>query len=151
MNLSLAFEQLQQSATRRLVASRTLGEALAYLRVSLHGVLLETLRAHKRSETVSGRVKGLLPLASPQEFWEWVQRLLPDDREQRLFYLLYLGRPQACRDSCFVSTGVERCPGGHSSAGKYSETATGSSATGCGISSSNLLVSDHLERQPTFG
>jgi integrase len=87
--LSLAFEQLQQSATRRLVASRTLSEALAYLRVSLHGVLLEMLRAHKRSETVSGQVKGLLPLASPQEFWEWLQRLLPDDREQRLFYLLY--------------------------------------------------------------
>jgi hypothetical protein len=87
--MSLAFEQFQQSATRQLVAFRTITEAFAYLRVSLHGVLLETLRAHTRSEAVPGQVKGLLPLESPQEFWERVKSLLPDDREQRLVSLLY--------------------------------------------------------------
>jgi hypothetical protein len=88
--MSLVFEQFQQSATRQLVAFRTIMEALASLRVSLHGVLLETLRAHKRSEAVPEPVKGLLPMETSQEFWEQVQKLLPDDREQRLVSLLYL-------------------------------------------------------------
>ena len=87
--MSLAFEQLQHSATRQLVAFRTIMEALASLRVSLHGVLLETLRAHKRSEAFPEPVKGLLPMETSQEFWEQVQKLLPDDREQRLVSLLY--------------------------------------------------------------
>lgn len=88
--VTLAFEQFQQSAIiRQLVAFRTLSEALAYLRVSLNGVILETLRAHKQPEAVPGPLKDLPPMESPQEFWERLQMLLPGNREQRLFYLLY--------------------------------------------------------------
>ncbi len=88
-HVTLAFEQFQQFATRQLEAFRTLTEALAYLRMSLNAGLLETLRAHPRSEAVPRQVKDLLPLESPQEFWEQVQRLLPDDRKHRLVSLLY--------------------------------------------------------------
>ncbi len=87
--LHLAFEQFRQSATRQLVACRTLTEALTCLRVSLHAVLLETLRAYKRPEAVPASVEDLLPTATSQEFWERLQRVLPDDREQRLASLLY--------------------------------------------------------------
>ena len=88
--VTLAFEQFRQSAIRQLVAFKKLTKALAYLRMSLNGVLLETLRAHKRSEAFPEPVKGLLPMETSQEFWEQVQKLLPDDREQRLVSLLYL-------------------------------------------------------------
>ena len=88
--VTLAFEQFQQSAIiRQLVAFRTLSEALAYLRVSLNGVILETLHAHKQPEAVPGPMKDLPPMESPQEFWERLQRLLSGNSEQRLFYLLY--------------------------------------------------------------
>lgn len=87
--MSLAFEGLGQSAIRQLVALRTLTEAFTCLRVSVHGVLLETLRAHRRPEAVPEPVEGLLPTETPQQFWERLQILLPDEREQRLVYLLY--------------------------------------------------------------
>jgi integrase len=50
---------------------------------------LETLRAHKRLEAVPGPVKDMLPMETPRQFWQRLQRLLTDDREQRLVYLLY--------------------------------------------------------------
>lgn len=84
-----AFERFQQSAIQQPAAFKTLTEALAYLRVSLNGVILEVLRAHKRPEAVPGPMKGLSPMDSPQEFWQRLQKLLPDNREQQLVYLLY--------------------------------------------------------------
>ena len=87
--MSLAFERLQQPGIRQLMACRTPTEALASLCVSLHEVVLETLRAHQRPEAVPEPVKSLLHTETPQQFWERLQRLLPDVREQRLVYLLY--------------------------------------------------------------
>lgn len=87
--MRLAYERLCQSAIRQLMACRTLTEAYTTLRGSLNTVLLETLRAHQRAAVVPEPVKGLLPMETSQEFWEGLQRLLPDDREQRLVYLLY--------------------------------------------------------------
>jgi hypothetical protein len=87
--MSMAFEQFRQFAIRQLVAFKTFREALTYLRMSLNGAILETLRAHQRLEAVPEPVKGLLPMETSQEFWEQVQRLLLDDCEQRLVYLLY--------------------------------------------------------------
>ena len=87
--ISLVYERLQQSAIRQLMACRTLTEAYTILRVSLNTVLLETRRAHQRAAAVPEPVKGLLPMETSQEFWESLQRLLPDDREQQLVYLLY--------------------------------------------------------------
>ena len=92
----LAFERFQQACTRQLVALRTLTEALTCLRASLNAVLMETLRAHKQPEGIPGPVEGLLPMETSQEFWERLQRLLPDNREQHLVYLLYhCGLPPA--------------------------------------------------------
>lgn len=45
--------------------------------------------AHRRLEAVPEPAEGLLPRETPQQFWQRLQRLVPDDREQRLAYLLY--------------------------------------------------------------
>jgi hypothetical protein len=87
--LSLTFERLRQSAIRQLMACKTLTEAYTILRVSLNTVLLVTLRAHQRAAAVPEPVKGLLSMETSQEFWEGLRRLLPDDCEQQLVYLLY--------------------------------------------------------------
>jgi integrase len=49
----------------------------------------QILIAHRRPEAVPEPAEGLLPMETPQQFWERLQKLLPDDREQRLAYLLY--------------------------------------------------------------
>ena len=49
----------------------------------------QILIAHRRPEAVPEQAKGLLPRETPRQFWERLQRLLPDGREQRLVYLLY--------------------------------------------------------------
>lgn len=87
--MSLAFERLQQPGIRQLMVLGTPTEALSCLCVSLNGVILETLRAHKRPEAVSEPMKSLLYTETLQQFWERLQGLLPDVREQRLVYLLY--------------------------------------------------------------
>jgi hypothetical protein len=87
--MGLAFERLQQSGYRQRMTFGTPSEALACLCVSLNGVILEALRSHKRPEAVSEPVKGLLHTEIPQQFWQRLQRLLPDVRDQRLLYLLY--------------------------------------------------------------
>ena len=87
--MGLAFERLQQPGIRQLMALGTPAEVLACFCVSLNGVILEELRSHKRPEAVSEPVKSLLHTEIPQQFWERLQRLLPDVRDQRLLYLLY--------------------------------------------------------------
>jgi hypothetical protein len=87
--MGLAFERLQQPGIRQLTALGTSTEALACLCVSLNGVILEALRSHKRPEAVSEPVKSLLHMEIPQQFWQRLQRLLPEVHEQRLLYLLY--------------------------------------------------------------
>ena len=49
----------------------------------------QVLIAHGRLEAVSESAEGLLPRETPRQFWQRLQRLLPDDRERRLVYLLY--------------------------------------------------------------
>ena len=94
--VALAFERFWQATTlSQQVAFRTLAAALRYLRASLHGALLDTLRAYSRPKEVS-----LLETGEPGEFcgedqtdsnevWEILQTMLPNRREQRLAYLLY--------------------------------------------------------------
>jgi hypothetical protein len=92
--VGLAFERFWQATTQQQVAFSTLAGALSYLRASLNGALLDTLRAYNRQE---------IPLPEPGapgepsvedhtdsgELWEILQRVLPSEREQRLAYLLY--------------------------------------------------------------
>lgn len=93
--VALAFERFWQATARQHLAFKTFAGALAYLRASLHGALLDTLRAYSRP--------GEVPMPSPgepgkpqmedqidsNEIWEILQTILPGAREQRLAYLLY--------------------------------------------------------------
>ena len=87
-----AFEQVQQAVVQRQVACETLSEVSVYLRASLSGIILETLRAFSRPRVASEYVseKQDLP-GKPQslEVWSWVQAAFPNERERRLAYLLY--------------------------------------------------------------
>lgn len=80
--------------TQQITFSR-LAAALQYLRASLHGAILETLRANARPKEVPLPEPGEPgePFAEEQaessEVWEAFPVMLPTQREQRLAYLLY--------------------------------------------------------------
>jgi hypothetical protein len=94
--VALAFERFWQATTiTQQIEFETLAAALRYLRASLHGAILDTLRAYSRPKEI--------PLPEPGEpgeplverrdedsgMWEVLQTMLPTQREQRLAYLLY--------------------------------------------------------------
>ena len=73
----------------------TLAAALGYLRASLNSVVLDTLRTYSRLKEMplpeSGD-PGEPPAEDDEdhgEFWEVVQRMIPNARERRLAYLLF--------------------------------------------------------------
>lgn len=75
----------------------TVFAALRYLHATLNGLMTDTLRSHLRSRTreVSLPEPGLSGEPSAEELfeseslWESIQSLLCDERERRIFYLLY--------------------------------------------------------------
>jgi hypothetical protein len=93
--VALAFERFWQAAVRQQLVFRTLSGALVYLRASLHGAILGTLRTYSWPREVSLPEPG--EVGEPQvedqdesfEFWEVLQSMLPNSCEQRLAYLLY--------------------------------------------------------------
>jgi hypothetical protein len=94
--VALAFDRFwQATAVTQQVTFSRLSAALQYLRASLHGAILETLRANARQQEVPRPSPGEAgePLAEEQaessEVWEALQVMLPTGREQRLAYLLY--------------------------------------------------------------
>ena len=93
--VALAFERFWQATVRQQVAFRTLAGALAYLRASLNGAILDTLRAYARPREVPLLEPGAPgePSCEDQpaslELYEILQRVLPSEREQRLAHLLY--------------------------------------------------------------
>jgi hypothetical protein len=84
-----AFEQLQQAVFQGQVTCETLSEVMVYLRASLNGAILETLRISSRPGAVS--IPWLDGEDSPDksEVWDRLQARLSNQREQRLAYLLY--------------------------------------------------------------
>jgi hypothetical protein len=88
-----AFERfwLATTLTHR-VEFKTLAAALQYLRASLNGAILDTLRTYSRSREAPLPEPGE-PLveehADSSEVWEILQTVLSNEREQRLAYLLY--------------------------------------------------------------
>ena len=93
---ALAFERFWQATTlSQQVAFRTLAAALRYLRASLHGAILDTLRAYSRPKEIPLPEPGEPgePFAEEQTessaLWETLQSMLPTQRERRLAYLLY--------------------------------------------------------------
>jgi hypothetical protein len=94
--VALAFERFWQStASNQQVEFSTLAVALGYLRASLNGAILDTLRADARRREI--------PLPEPgepgephtedvtfsSEVWDILKTLLSNPREQRLAYLLF--------------------------------------------------------------
>jgi hypothetical protein len=91
-----AFERFwQATATNQRVEFSTLAAALRYLRASLHGAILDTLRAYVRPREISRPVPGepgepqMEDVTSSSEVWEMLKALLVNPREQRLAYLLF--------------------------------------------------------------
>ena len=94
--VALTFGRFWQATTlTQKVEFRTLAAALQYLRASLHGAILDTLRAYSRPKEVpllepgeQGEPYGE-DQADSSEVWGILQSMLPDRREWRLAYLLY--------------------------------------------------------------
>ena len=93
--VALAFERFWQATVQQQLVFSTLSGALVYLRASLHGAILGTLRTYSRPREVSlpepdetGEPQ-VEDQAASLEFWEVLQSMLPSEREQRLAYLLY--------------------------------------------------------------
>jgi hypothetical protein len=90
------FERFWQAAAlNRHMEFITLAAALQYLRASLNGVILDTLRTYARPGEVMlseiGEAKELQTedTAGRSEVWEALQAMLSDEREKRLAYLLF--------------------------------------------------------------
>ena len=93
--VALAFERFWQATVPQRLAFETFAGALAYLRASLNGAILDTLRSYSRPNEVPLPESGEQgePYGEDQadsgEVWEILQTMLPNEREQRLAYLLY--------------------------------------------------------------
>jgi hypothetical protein len=93
--VALAFERFWQTTVKQQRVFRTLDGALVYLRASLHGAILDTLRTSSRPGEVSLPEPGqageppVEDRAASLQVWQVLQSLLPNAREQRLAYLLY--------------------------------------------------------------
>jgi hypothetical protein len=91
-----AFERFWQATTlTHQVEFRTLAAALQYLRASLNGAILDTLRAYSRPREISLPEPGgpgepeVEDKTDRSEVWEILKELLPNRREQRVAYLLF--------------------------------------------------------------
>jgi len=95
--VALAFERFWQATARNHSLTFTsLEAALSYLKASLNGAILDTLRAYTRPEIPLPEPGSLyaIELASEdspceQELWDVIQNLLPTSRERRVAYLLF--------------------------------------------------------------
>ncbi len=90
--VALAFEQLWQAVLQGQVTCETLSAVLVYLRASLNGAILETLRVSSQPEALSQRILGERDLEGhleSHEVWDRFAARLVSERERRLAYLLY--------------------------------------------------------------
>lgn len=94
--IALGFERFwHATAGKGHVQFCTLAAALDYLRASLNSAVLDTLRAHARLDLISlpdpghPSEPGEEDHHNPHETWEVIQNMLPDEREQRVAYLLF--------------------------------------------------------------
>jgi hypothetical protein len=85
----LAFKRLRQATIHGQVSCETLFGVLVYLRASLNGAILETLRDSKRPGAVSNPWPDEENRPYRSAVWDRLQALLSNEREQRLAYLLY--------------------------------------------------------------
>jgi hypothetical protein len=94
---ALAFERFWQATTRNPALTFTsLEAALSYLKASLNGAILDTLRAYARPEVPLPEPGYLYPIELTTEdhpyehdFWDVIKNLIPTSRERRVAYLLF--------------------------------------------------------------
>jgi DNA-directed RNA polymerase specialized sigma24 family protein len=96
-----AFARVWQASMRNRLEFTTLGAALNYLKTSLQGAVIDKLRAYSRPREVPLPDPGsdTYAVAEPAsedeygsyELWEIIKSLLPNKRERRLAYLMYVG------------------------------------------------------------
>jgi len=84
-----AFEQLWHLVVQEQVACETLSEVVVYLRASLNGAILETLRDSRRPGAVSSPWPDGEECPEGSVVWDRLLSGLSNQREQRLVYLLY--------------------------------------------------------------
>jgi hypothetical protein len=93
--IAQTFSRFWYAMRSKQVEFNTLSAALAYLHATLGGVMTDTLRFHSRSREVpltesEASNESLVDKPIENEFlWEGMQKLLYDERERRIFYLLY--------------------------------------------------------------
>lgn len=93
--VAMTFERFWWATTRQQMVFKTFAGALVYLRASLQGAILDTLRAYARPKEIPLPLPGepwepkVEDQADSSEVWEILQSLLPNLRQQRLAYLLY--------------------------------------------------------------
>jgi hypothetical protein len=87
--VALAFERLRQAAVQGQVICETLSEVLMFLRASLNGAILETLRVSEHPGAVSSPQSDVEDRPNRSEIWDTLQARLSNQREQRLAHLLY--------------------------------------------------------------
>jgi hypothetical protein len=91
-----AFERFwQATACNRQLEFRTLAFALQYLRTSVHGAIMDTLRTYQRPWVVSLPESGvvgepsIVDVTGDSELWDILKGMFTNPREQRLAYLLF--------------------------------------------------------------
>jgi hypothetical protein len=84
-----AFERLRQAVVQEQVTCETLTEVLLYLRASLNGAILETLRVSSGPRGVSSSRPDVEEHLDRNEVWDRLQALLSSEQERRLAYLLF--------------------------------------------------------------
>jgi len=96
--IAQTFERFWQATTlNRHVEFTTLAAALQYLRASLNGVILDTLRAYARTrEVMLPKADEAIELHAEDTtdrsvVWEALQTMFSDEREKRLAFLLFHG------------------------------------------------------------
>jgi hypothetical protein len=87
--VALAFERLRQAVVQRQVVCETFSGVLVYLRASLNGAILETLRTSRQPGAVSRPWPDGEDCPDRSEVWNQLQARLSSEGERRLAYLLY--------------------------------------------------------------
>lgn len=87
--VALAFEWLRQATAQGQVTCETHSEILMYLRASLNGAILDTLRVSEHPGAVSSPWPDGEDYSNRGDLWDRLQTRLSNRREQRLAYLLY--------------------------------------------------------------
>lgn len=95
--IAQTFSRFWYAVRKQHIEFITVPAALRYLHATLNGLIIDTMRSHFRSCTreVSLPEPGFSGEPSAEELfegeslWENIQSMLCDERERRIFYLLY--------------------------------------------------------------